>query len=460
MVLQKVPINLELTSKKPIYLTENVYDKVTGTSHPQIRIIPPLNTNIDLSTLAPIQTHKSLTTLTSENNLALKQIPSSFQSNFNWRDNHRSDQTSFINEQFTPVGNQFTCGCCWAYSISNAVSDVFVINNMIKNPNCSATYILSCFPHCSNPNDQSTCTGQGPNYSYQCNGGAIAPTVTWISENGISDMKCEDFSWCSKNNACVNGGSDATYLNSLIPSCVCKNKSSNLLYYITNVKAAGLQMDSPTSQDISNHRNFLKTWIYNYGTTVSGFLVYQNLFSGKFTSSENTHGIYFEDIDYTTNSFFGNKTNSFEGSHAICVIGWGVGPVYNTLISDKSLHDSKNITTNVPYWIIRNSWGNTWGMNGYFHMAMYPFNKTSQIDKIVTINTLQGQAQAGGSALFQNGKIVNNSNSTYSEGDDNVYPSSSPSSHKSSSLLLIIFFVIFIIIILFFVYLILYLISR
>jgi C1A family cysteine protease len=454
MVLQKVPLNFELTSKKPIYLTENVYDKVTGTSHPQIRIIPPLNTNINLSTLIPIQTHKPLTTLTSENNLSLKQIPTEYQSDFNWRDNHRSDQTSFINEQFTPVGNQLTCGCCWAYSISNAVSDIFVINNKIKNPNCSATYILSCFPHCSNPNDQSTCIGPGPNYSYQCNGGAIAPTVTWISQNGISTMDCEDYSWCSKNNACVNGGSDASYLNSLIPSCGCQNHS---LYYITNVSAAGLSMESPTSQDISNHRQFLKTWIYNYGTTVSGFLVYQNFLSGQFVSSENTHGIYFEDVDYTTHSLFQKKTNSFEGSHAICVIGWGIGPVYNTLISDLSLHDpNNNRTTNVPYWIIRNSWGNTWGMNGYFHMAMYPFNKTSQIDKIVTINTLQGQAQAGGSALFQNGKIMNNSNSLFSD-SDTFYPSSSPSSYISSPfniyiILIIILIIIFIITFLFFIF--------
>jgi C1A family cysteine protease len=192
MVLQKIPLNLELTSKKPIYLNENIFDKVTGKSSPQIRIIPPLNTNIDLSSLKPIQTHKPLTTLTSENKLTLKSIPTGFQSNFNWRDNHRSDQTSFVNEQFTPVGNQFTCGCCWAYSISNAVSDVFVINQNIKNPNCSVTYLLSCYPHCSNPNDQSTCTGPGPNYSYNCYGGAIASTVTWISQNGISTMNCED----------------------------------------------------------------------------------------------------------------------------------------------------------------------------------------------------------------------------------------------------------------------------
>jgi len=44
-----------------------------------------------------------------------------------------------------------------------------------------------------------------------------------------------------------------------------------------------------------------------------------------------------------------HTSGAFLGGHAIKVIGWGV-------------------SNNTPYWIIANSWGTTWGMNGFFWM--------------------------------------------------------------------------------------------
>jgi hypothetical protein len=39
----------------------------------------------------------------------------------------------------------------------------------------------------------------------------------------------------------------------------------------------------------------------------------------------------------------------------------------------------------VPYWIARNSWTTKWGIGGYFRIAQYPFNKTSQFDATVFV---------------------------------------------------------------------------
>lgn len=41
------------------------------------------------------------------------------------------------------------------------------------------------------------------------------------------------------------------------------------------------------------------------------------------------------------------------GGHAVKLIGWGV---------------DKTTGTDVPYWIVANSWNNDWGENGFFRI--------------------------------------------------------------------------------------------
>ena len=43
------------------------------------------------------------------------------------------------------------------------------------------------------------------------------------------------------------------------------------------------------------------------------------------------------------------------GGHAIKVIGWGVQNAPNT--------------AEMPYWLVANSWGTSWGEQGYFRIA-------------------------------------------------------------------------------------------
>src|SRR5699024_4943320 len=47
----------------------------------------------------------------------------------------------------------------------------------------------------------------------------------------------------------------------------------------------------------------------------------------------------------------GNKTGAY---HEVVVVGWGL--------------EKKFFKKNVPYWKIRNSWGTTWGEEGYFRV--------------------------------------------------------------------------------------------
>lgn len=38
--------------------------------------------------------------------------------------------------------------------------------------------------------------------------------------------------------------------------------------------------------------------------------------------------------------------------HAVVIVGWGI-----------------TNDTNIPYWIVRNSWGTDWGLNGNFYLT-------------------------------------------------------------------------------------------
>ncbi len=436
MVLENIPSDYiaSLPSKKPKRVASYVTDKTTGAQIPELVLIPPLNANIDVSTLPRYDPRVHAAMVTGP---ATKPIPDKFQKAFNWVDHRRDDLPVSVTKLFTPVGNQHACGCCWAFAVSDAVSDVFVVNQKTDyNPKCSVTYALSCYPHCKDPGNLSSCYGQATNeipYSYQCNGGAIAPLLLWISENGLGTVDCENFDWCARNQGCVNGTTDTTSLNNQIPKCECTSKP-NKLYYIGTPISKGIEQEDPNPQQIQDHINLVKNWIFNYGTVVTGFFVYANLMSGKFTDAEkNPEGIYLEDVDYHSFQLFENQQNQFEGGHAVCVVGWGAGLVSNSLIADRSLRNPAGDKTLVPFWLTRNSWGPSWGQNGLFKMAMYPFNKIAQFDKYVMVNTPAGRGAAGGQVLFLPGQIKTVGTTLFSPITNLFQSQASPSGGRTTS---------------------------
>jgi len=74
----------------------------------------------------------------------------------------------------------------------------------------------------------------------------------------------------------------------------------------------------------------IKQDIYDHGSVEVAFSVYEDFLTYKV-------GVYH------------HVTGSYLGGHAVKVIGWGVQPESGT-----------------PYWIVVNSWNETWGDKGYF----------------------------------------------------------------------------------------------
>lgn len=76
--------------------------------------------------------------------------------------------------------------------------------------------------------------------------------------------------------------------------------------------------------------------------------------------------------------------NVIKGCHIISVVGWG-----EQIVNKKK----------ISYWIIRNSWGDSWGDKGYFKMAMYPFNSKHAL-------LISSKSDLGGIILMKSGKIT------------------------------------------------------
>jgi len=64
---------------------------------------------------------------------------------------------------------------------------------------------------------------------------------------------------------------------------------------------------------------------------------------------EGTMEVYSDFIGYSSGVYVAAENSTWLGGHAIKIIGWG--------------HDDNS---NLDYWIVQNSWGTGWGMNGYF----------------------------------------------------------------------------------------------
>ena len=344
-------------------------------------IIPPINTDIRF---VNILRHYDA----SKDNImrGVTTEPVTLPGVFDWGHENSTD-TEEIKKKKTMIvkpGNQGLCGSCWAISVANAVSDNFVVSGVVNwIPNLSTTWALSTYP-------------QG-----KCNGGNPSVLIEDISRGGISSNHCVDYSWCLKNDLC-NGSSTqhfdamakAQAINNSVPQSGCYYNTEHSLYFIEpNAASIFIGANGVTEQNIST---IVKTHILTKGPVIGGYIIFNNFMPGNFSR---TGGVYLENAvyDYPGKIQFSQtqaSSNTYKGAHAVSIIGWGIARGIVT--------DNQGTLSDVPYWYCRNSWTSTWGDNGYFKIAMYPWNRISQFDKVVVIQDQSGNnIQCGGIVMFE-----------------------------------------------------------
>lgn len=338
--------------------------------------IPPLNTDIQFASVLPafsLAKHRGLA--------AIQNIPEEF--DWGHQNDGDSDDIRRKKSLISKPGNQATCGSCWAISGAGILSDNFVVSGLVDwKPDLSTTWILMCYP-------------QG-----QCKGGNPAKLFEDVAKGGVSSDHCIDYSWCLQNEICngsalkhfdkAKAAQAVSQMNGLIPSpCGCYENTEHYLYMPDkNSKLISIGSDGVTEKNIAQ---LVKAQIYTKGPVMGGFIVFDNFMPGTF--SQTNGGVYLENATYDAKGEILDWKNphNYKGAHAIAIIGWGIAR--NILTGPSKRED-------VPYWYCRNSWKPTWGDGGYFKMAMYPWNKLSQFEKIVTITDQSGGRYQGGGIIF------------------------------------------------------------
>lgn len=137
-----------------------------------------------------------------------------------------------------------------------------------------------------------------------CNGGYLNKAWNWMHTHGIPTDKCMPYT--------SGGGSSG--------SCPrkCHDGTEPKFYKAKNVKV------------ITGGEQEMQQEIYKGGPIEVGFTVYRDF------------------LQYTSGVYH-HVTGGLLGGHAVKIVGWGVSS-----------------TSNTPYWIVANSWGTSWGLQGFF----------------------------------------------------------------------------------------------
>lgn len=228
---------------------------------------------------------------------------------FSWKDFEGKDWT-------TPAKHQGNCGSCWDFAALGAFESIIKIKE--ENPDLSIDlseqYVLSCLPAAAN------------NYGLGCYGGTPYGAFYYMMDTS----------------------EEGNYANGAIPeSCFtykashnvpCSDKCENwedLLIPIQDCSESYLGFDSP------ENRQIIRSLIYQNGPIAAAMNV-----SSEFTNFWSNHH---DPTDYFPDpqAPWGNMLN-----HIIVIIGWK---------NDSSIN-------NGGYWICKNSWGTSWGYQGFFNI--------------------------------------------------------------------------------------------
>ena len=221
----------------------------------------------------------------------------------------------------TPTRGQGNCGGCWAFSALGTLESIINIRegNADLDPDLSEQYILSCLPRAGN-----------------CRGGTPEAAFFYIEDDSDDGNNC---------NGVVSESCFPYQADDNIP---CSEKPDNWREFLVPI-CAWQQVD--LGYDTYRVREVLKTWIMENGPVTTGVYV-NSLFRlwGKLFHNIKFYFPYIKIIDNIYN-------------HCLTIVGWNDNPMIKR----------------GGYWICKNSWGISWGDNGFISIEYGSLNIAAEI---------------------------------------------------------------------------------
>ena len=255
-------------------------------------------------------------------------LPKSFDGRLVWRN------------YLTPIRYQGSCGNCWAIATVTTFSDrLSIMTNNETNTQLSSLNMTVCSDVIApkpyyDPNiiSQKNFAIHG---EASCFGNTIYNALRFLNVYGAIELFCS-----SKASLQTRGYKyfDEYLTIQDVPNCQslfgldfdeCILKGVAARYFRTK---GHYVVPSDVEQ--------IKQEIFKFGPVVTGFTVYDNFMN-----------------NYDGLSIYTGPTpeSQPQGGHAVRIVGWGEETVNGE---------------NIPYWLIANSWGESWGLAGYFKMKM------------------------------------------------------------------------------------------
>lgn len=261
------------------------------------------------------------------------------------------DGSKVWKDYLSPIRNQQRCGSCWAFASTSTLADRFNIQSKGKMKiELSPTKLILCDFLKDEILNQSSLEEQNDLNiksikNGACQGNSLIDAWKYLYIIGTNSEACVPYDKSLGNKL------DFTSLSKFekdeqLPLCDITGPLGDMCVDVSMDKYSGFEYGTPArfyrcfhyysipgvSKDGGSDINICSD-IYHWGPVSTGMMVYPDFYT----------------FDAKNEIYEWNGKDGPIGGHAIEIVGWGEE-------SDKK------------YWIIKNSWGDNWGRNGYFYM--------------------------------------------------------------------------------------------